>query len=57
VRWLYPEAVVTISWRSLVVMELSHTECFLIWGSLVALGSFVIATPILLVGWLMRRRR
>jgi hypothetical protein len=30
---------------------------FLFWASLLTLGSFVIATPILLVGWLRRRRR
>jgi len=32
-------------------------EYYLAWGSLLTLGSFVLATPILLVGWLMRRRR
>jgi hypothetical protein len=30
---------------------------FLFWASLLALGSFIIATPILLVGWLRHRRR
>ena len=30
---------------------------FLFWASLLTLGSFIIATPVLLVGWLRRRRR
>ena len=30
---------------------------FLFWALLLTLGSFVIATPILLVGWLRHRRR
>jgi hypothetical protein len=30
---------------------------FLFWASLLTLGSFIIATPILLVGWLRHRRR
>lgn len=32
-------------------------EYFVIWGSILVLGSFVLATPILLVGWLLLRRR
>ena len=52
--WLYPEAVVSIFWNSLVAF--SGTEYYLAWGSLVIVGSFVMATPILLVGWLRRRR-
>ena len=54
-RWLYPEGVVSIFWRSLVG-SYSHTEYYLAWGSLVTVGSFVMATPILLVGWLRRKR-
>lgn len=30
---------------------------FLFWASLLTLGSFIMATPILLVGWLRQRRR
>ena len=30
---------------------------FLFWASLLTLGSFILATPILLVGWLRQRRR
>jgi hypothetical protein len=29
---------------------------FLFWASLLTLGSFIIATPVLLVGWLRQRR-
>jgi hypothetical protein len=54
--WLYPEAVLSIFWRSLTGF-VDWTEYYLAWGSLVTLGSFVMATPILLVGWLVRRRR
>jgi hypothetical protein len=32
------------------------TYHFLFWGSVLTLGSFIIATPILLVGWLAQRR-
>ena len=33
--------------------EMHH---FLFWASILALGSFIMATPILLVGWLRQRR-
>ena len=33
------------------------TQHFLFWASVLTLGSFIIATPILLVGWLRQRRR
>jgi hypothetical protein len=52
--WLYPEGVVSIFWNRLVVSD--GTEYYLAWGWLVTVGSFVLATPILLVGWLRRRR-
>ena len=35
----------------------SLTQHFLFWASLLTLGSFIIATPILLVGWLRQRRQ
>ena len=53
-NWLYPEEFVTIVWRSLVGFD--GTKYYLAWGSLIAVGSFVMATPILLVGWLRQRR-
>lgn len=34
----------------------SLTQYYLFWGSVLTLGSFIMATPILLVGWLMQRR-
>jgi hypothetical protein len=27
------------------------------WGAILTLGSFIIATPVLLLGWRIRRRR
>ena len=33
------------------------TQHFLFWGAILTVGSFILATPILLVGWLRRRRR
>jgi hypothetical protein len=53
-RWLYPEEVVSIFWSSLVGDD--ATKYYLAWGTLVTVGSFVMATPILLAGWLRRRR-
>ena len=38
-------------------IHFSRTQYFLFWASLLTLGSFIIATPILLVGWLRQRRR
>ena len=55
-RWLYPEFVVSIFWNSLV-SSYSGAAYYLAWGSLVTVGSFVMATPVLLVGWLRHRRR
>jgi hypothetical protein len=54
-HWLYPEAFVSIFWRSLVAFE--GTKYNVAWSSLITIGSFVMATPILLVGWLTQRRR
>ena len=53
---LYPEALVA-AYSPLGVMNLNWTKFFLVFGSLLTVGSFVLATPILLVGWLVRRRR
>jgi hypothetical protein len=38
-------------------IHFSQTEYYLFWGSVLTLGSFMIAAPILLVGWLRQRRR
>ena len=35
----------------------NSTLHFLFWASLLTLGSFIIAMPVLLVGWLRQRRR
>jgi hypothetical protein len=35
----------------------SPTHHFLFWGAILTLGSFIMATPILLVGYLRERRR
>jgi hypothetical protein len=56
VRWLYPESLVA-DYDNTGLINLSRTEYYLLLDYLVALGSFVLATPILLVGWLVRRRR
>ena len=53
-RWLYPEDVVSIFWRSLVGYY--GTKYYVAWCSLLTVGSFVMATPIVLVGWLRYRR-
>ena len=56
--WLYPEAVVSIFWNSLVSSYDGATSYIwrdLAWGSLIAIGSFVLATPILFVRWLRQR--
>ena len=53
---MYPEALVS-HYNPLGVMNLPRTEFFLIFGLLLVVGSFVMATPILLVGWLAQRRR
>jgi hypothetical protein len=53
VRWLYPEAAVSIVWPSLA----GSSGTNLVWCSLFTLGSFVMTTPILLVAWLRQRRR
>ena len=54
VRWLYPEAVVSLLWNSLVSSDWG-TAYYLVWGSLFTVGSFALATPLLFVGWLRQR--
>ena len=34
-----------------------NSSFYLFWASLLTLGSFVLPTPVLLVGWLRQRRR
>jgi hypothetical protein len=53
-NYLYPEFVFGLFWRSLVAVY--GTAYYLAWGMLVTVGSFVMATPILLVAWLRQRR-
>jgi len=57
VLWaLHPEALLG-AYTPLGLIDLGRTGLYLFWGSILTLGSFTIATPILLLGWLMRRRR
>jgi hypothetical protein len=51
---LYPEAVVGVFGGRLFTLK--GAEYYVVWCSLFTVGSFVMATPILLVGWLRRRR-
>ena len=52
----YPEALLA-DYARLGSINVSRIGANLMWGSLLTLGSFIMATPILLVGWLIRRRR
>lgn len=53
-RWtLYPELLISVH----TPFELYWPEAIFVYGTLLAVGSYVMATPILLVGWLARRRR
>ena len=55
---LYPEELLSLhTFLGLIYFRPSGYGYFLFWGSIVALLSFVMATPILLVGWLVRRRQ
>jgi hypothetical protein len=54
--WLYPESALSVLCPGLLGL-VESTKYYLAWGSLMTLGSVIMATPILLVGWLMRRRR
>lgn len=52
-HWLYPEADISI-FRGLVGGFVDGTNYFA-WGSVVTAGSFVMATPILVLTWLRQR--
>jgi len=54
VLWLYPEFTVSNFWGHLGALY--RTAYYLAWGTLVTVGSFVMTTPILLVGWLTSKR-
>jgi hypothetical protein len=54
-RWvLYPEALLLIHTR---LGHLGWDDSSFVFATLLAVGSYVMATPILLVGWRLRRRR
>jgi hypothetical protein len=53
---LFPEGLLG-TYTSLGLIDLGYSGNYLLWGSVFTLGSFIIATPVLLVGWLIRRRR
>jgi hypothetical protein len=52
--WLFPEVVAVYTWHRL--QGLTGAEYYWAYGSIVTVGSFLLATPVLLVGWLRRRR-
>ena len=52
-RFFYPEALLAEHTR-LSVIPVSQTEALLIWGSILATGSFILSTPVLLLAWLRR---
>jgi hypothetical protein len=52
--WLYPEMGVVAFWHSLSAFE--GAKYYVAWCSLFTVGSFVMAAPILSVGWLKRSR-
>ena len=54
-RCFYPEALLA-DYTRLSVIHVSRTEAILLWGGILTLGSFIIATPVLLLVWLVRRR-
>lgn len=53
---LYPEELLAGYTRLGSIHFSSLTKYFLFWGFIQTLGSFILATPILLVGWLKQRR-
>lgn len=53
---LYPEAVLA-NRTSLTLAQLEGAGFLFVWGSIVAVVSFAMATPILLIGWMMPTRR
>ena len=55
---LYPEKLLgQYTFLGLITFLGSGYGYFLFWGSLVVLLSFLMATPVLFVGWVTRRRR
>jgi len=50
------ELLVDYTYIAVIVDFPSMTLRFLFWASLLTVGSFIMATPILLVGWLRQRR-
>jgi hypothetical protein len=54
--FLYPEGLLAGYTRLGTIHFSSLTQYYLFWGLVQTLGSFIIATPILLVGWLRQRR-
>jgi hypothetical protein len=53
---LYPENAL-MKFTSLSILRLQGLGFWLVWIPIIALVSFAVATPILLVGWLAQRRR
>ena len=54
-RRLERDGLITGEWRA--TENNRRAKYYLAWCSLFTLGSFLMATPILLVGWLRQRRR
>jgi hypothetical protein len=55
--WIFrPEILLSGYTRVGAIHFESLAQHFLFWGSVLTVGSFLLATPILLVGWLRRRR-
>jgi hypothetical protein len=52
----YPELLLADG-TGLGVIHVSRSEALLMWSVMLTLGSLILATPILLVGWLAQRRR
>jgi hypothetical protein len=52
---LYPETVLT-KFATPSILQLEELAFVFVWGSIIALVSFAMVTPILLVGWLAQRR-
>jgi hypothetical protein len=52
--WLLPEAIAVYFWSGVMHID-GKTTYYLAWGLLMTLGSFMVATPTLFVGWLRQR--
>jgi hypothetical protein len=53
---LNPEALLG-QHTSLGLIHVTRAQAILMWGAILTVGSFIMATPVLLLGWLIRRRR